>query len=181
MNKLCLTFLFCILLIPLAFSQEGEEGGKTLGAIINDLTLQWDLEADNMNDYEGLSKFCQDEKYRLEVINLLQDIHHYDSVLYDRLTKAARFNSTHEIKKTIAEIEKFEEGYDMKSFIHFLHEECNARNDLERHAEEAKDDIGIYSYDGQVYILENELNKFVSHITKRVDHIREHVHHLHIK
>ena len=107
MNKLCLTFLLCILLIPLAFSQEEKEGGKTLGAIINDLTLQWDLEADNMNDYEGLSKFCQDEKYRLEVINLLQDIHHYDSVLYDRLTKAARFNSTHEIKKTIAEIEKF--------------------------------------------------------------------------
>ncbi len=179
MKKLIVSLLF---IISLSTSVIAQEDGRTLGKIIDDLTYKWDDEAKTMDNYEGLAKFCINEEYRMGILNLLRDIHHYDSVLYDRLIKASRFGkASHEMKKTIDEIEKFEEGYDMKSFIHFLHTECNARNEIERNADDLKAEIGFYSYDGQIYVLENELNKYVSHITKRVDHIREHVHHLHIE
>lgn len=179
MKTLFIGFLICLTLVSTGYAQEE---GKTLGKIIDDLTYKWDDEAKDLNNYEGLAKFCINEEYRLGIINLLKDIHHYDSVLYDRLIQATRFGkSTHEIKKTIDEIQKFEEGYDMKSFIHFLHTECSARKEIEHNAKDLKDEIGFYSYDGQIYVLENELNRYVSHITKRVDHIREHVHHLHIE
>lgn len=180
MKKLVVSSLFVLMMTGALFAQEEE--GKTLGKIIDDLTYKWDDEAEAMNSYEGLAKFCINEEYRLGILNLLNDIHHYDSVLYDRLLKASRFGrQTHEMKKTIEEIEKFETGYDTKSFVHFLHTECNARSEIERNAEDLKAEIGFYSYDGQIYVLENELDKYVSHITKRVDHIREHVHHLHIE
>ncbi|XOV95302.1 MAG: hypothetical protein ACFHWX_11450 [Bacteroidota bacterium] len=179
MNKLIVSFLAFSLITVSTFAQEDH---KTLGKVIDDLSYKWDDEAKVLNNYDGLSKFCANEEYRLNIIQLLQDVHHYDSVLYQRLVKASRFgNESHEVKKTIEEIEKFEEGYDMKSFIHFLHTECSARNEIEHNADDLKSEINIYSYDGQIYVLENELNKFVSHITKRVDHIREHVHHLHIE
>lgn len=175
-------FSISIIAILIAWCLPAQENDSpTLGTAIDDLTFSWDLEADNLNSYDGLSKFCVDVDYRLEVIELLNEIHHYDSVLYDRLVKASRFNHDKEIEKTLKEIAKFEDKYSMKSFIHFLHEECNYRNDIEKNAKEAKNDIGENSYDGQIYIVETELNKYIKHVTKRVDHIREHVHHLHIK
>lgn len=171
--------VFAVLAVCSVFAQEDDQ--KTLGTVIDDLTYEWDLEADNLNNYEGLSRFCVDKEYRLNVIDLLNDIHHYDSVLYDRLVKAARFNDDREINKTLKEIAKFEEEYSMKKFIHFLHEECIVRSDIEKNAEDLRNDIGSSSYDGQIYIVETELNKYIKHITRRMDHIREHVHHLHIK
>ncbi|MFH6982222.1 hypothetical protein [Marinoscillum luteum] len=178
MKRISIGILFLIVSY-LAVAQENEQ--TSLGATIDKLSYDWDLEADNLNSYDGLSKFCLDKDYRIGVIQLLNDIHHYDSVLYDRLTKASRFNKDKEIDKTLKEISKFETGYSLKDFIHFLHEECTTRSDIEKHSTESRNDIGSNSYDGQVYIVETELNKFIKHITKRVDHIREHVHHLHIK
>ncbi len=154
---------------------------ETLGKKITDLTLNWDLMSSNLNNYEGLSKFCKDQAYRTEIITLLEDIHHYDSVLYDRLVKASRVSDDKEIKKAISDIKKFENNYSMKQFIHFLHDECRGRSELERNADERKADMGEQSYDGQIYLIEIELNKFIKHITKRVDHIKKHVEHLHIK
>ncbi len=61
----------------------------------------------------------------------------------------------------------------MKEFLTFLHEECNARAEIERNAKKTGEDK-----DGEAYILETELQKYVKHITKRIDGIREHVHHL---
>ncbi|MEQ8474439.1 MAG: hypothetical protein RIC35_24795 [Marinoscillum sp.] len=154
---------------------------NTLGSAIDDLTYKWDGEARNLNSYEGLSKFCDDKEYRVEIIDLLNEIHHYDSVLYDRLVAAQRFKKDKEIEKTLDEIAKFEKKYSMQTFIHFLHEECISRNEIEKHSDESRNDIGANSYDGQIYIIETELNKFIKHITKRVDHLRKHVHHMHIK
>lgn len=171
-------FIFSILSSSVSLAQESEE---TLGAAIDKLTYTWDLEAENLKNYDGLTTFCVNTEYRMELIKLLEDIHHYDSVLYKRLVKASRFNKDREIKKTLKEIETFEEEYSMKHFIHFLHEECKTRSEIESHSEELKNDIGANSYDGKIYMVETELNKFIKHITTRLDHIREHVHHLHIK
>lgn len=161
------------------FAAQAQE--ETLGQKITSLTFNWDLMSTSLNDYEGLSKFCKDQSYRGEIITLLEDIHHYDSVLYDRLVKASRISNDKEIKKALGDIKKFEANYSMKQFIHFLHDECRTRSELERNADESKADMGENSYDGQIYLIEIELNKYIKHITKRVDHIKKHVDHLHIK
>jgi hypothetical protein len=173
-------FLAFIGICTLSTTQAQEES-STIGKEIDDITFNWDLEAKKLNDYDGLTNFCKNQEYRSSIINLLNEIHHYDSVLYDRLVKAQRFNHDKEIEKTLKEISKFEEDYSMKEFIHFLHEECTAQKDIEKNSIDSKNDFGANSYEGQIYIVETELNKFIKHITKRVDHVREHVHHLHIK
>lgn len=161
-----------------ALAQENESLGKR----IDELTYDWDVMSTQLNNYEGLSKFCNEQSYRTDFIVLLQDIHHYDSVLYDRLTKAARLSShNRDINKAIQDISEFEKDYDMRKFVHFLHKECNEQREIEKNAEALKGDVGSDSYGGQIYILESELNKYIKHITKRVDHVRKHVHHLHIQ
>lgn len=161
-----------------SFAQETRE---SLGKKIDELTYAWDLEADNLDTYEGMMKFCSNRDYRLETIQLLHDIHHYDSVLLERLQRASRFSKNHEVQKTLKDIEKFETEYSMKEFIAFLYEECKGMSELEKNRETIMDDVADESYDGKRYILETEIAKYIHHITKRVDVIREHVHHLHIE
>lgn len=156
------------------FAQEQER----LDDKIDEITYDWDLEADKLSSYEGLQELCFDEEYRKKILKLLDDIHHYDTVLYNVLTKLSRTNDDKEIKKTLKDIKKFETEYDSKSFIHFMNGECKAMNEIEKNSEETANDVGINSYSGQVYLLETELFKYVKHVTARVDKIRLHVHHL---
>lgn len=179
MKKIVFTYLFVYIMGGFALAQDQTK--ESLGKKIDELTYDWDLKADELDNYEGLTRFCLNAPYRTEILTLLKDLHHYDSVLYERLSKAARFSHDREIKKTIKDIEEFEAEYDMKSLVHFLHEECDRRKDIEHNADVLKGGIGSDSYDGQIYLIETELNKFIKHITKRVDNIRKHVHHLHIE
>lgn len=180
MKRIILGTLAFSLFFTSSAQDENSLSGKSLGKIIEELTYNWDDEAVKLNNYGGLNKFCASPEYRNEIISLLKDIHHYDSALYDRLVKASRFSKDKEIEKTMKEIEKFETEYDMKSFLHFLHEECVRVKDIEHNADISKNDIAENSYDGQVYLVETELNKYIKHITKRMDHIRKHIHHLHL-
>ncbi len=161
------------------FAQVDEN--ESLGKIIDDLTYAWDLESDELDDYAGMMKFCGQKEYRLEIIGMLQDIHHYDSVLLDKLNKAFRFSKDRELKRTLKDISKFEEEYSMKEFIAFLYDECQGISELEKNRDDLEDEIAQESYDGRRYVIETEMAKYIHHITKRVDLIREHVHHLHIK
>ena len=145
---------------------------------IDEITYDWDLEADKLATYEGLLFVCGNQEYRQKIIGLLNDIHHLDSVLYDVLIDLSKRSSDKEIKKTLKDIKKFEEEYDTKSFIHFMHEECKAAKEIERNAEDTRNEVGQNSYSGQVYVLETELFRYVKHVTQRVDKIRLHVHHL---
>ena len=153
---------------------------ESLGQKIDELTYAWDSKSPDLMEYENLSKFCLSDEYRTDFITLLQDLHHYDSVLLERLSKAARFSHDREIEKTLREIETFESEYSIRDFIHFLREECDRRKSIEHEADDLKKDIGTNSYDGQIYLIETELHNFIKNTTKRVDHIRKHVHHLHI-
>ncbi|WP_436516271.1 hypothetical protein [Ekhidna sp. To15] len=155
-----------------------EEDEKRLDEKIDEITYDWDLEADKLSSYEGLQELCTDEDYRTRILTLLDDIHHYDTVLYNVLTKLSRTSDDKEIKKTLKDIKKFESEYDSKSFIHFMNEECKVMLEIEKKSEETANDVGINSYSGQVYLLETELFKYVKHVTARVDKIRLHVHHL---
>jgi len=167
--------LFVVLFNTSLFSQE--ETGR-LDEKIDELTYKWDLEADKLSSYEGLTNLCADENYRIGIFQLLGDIHHYDTILFNVLTDLSKRKHDKEINKTLRDIKKFEEEYDMKSFIHFMREECEAMINIEKHANETKNEVGYTSYSSQVYLLETELFKYVKHVTDRVDKIRDHVHHL---
>lgn len=167
---------FTILLYSVnVFSQESEE---RIDDKIDQVTYDWDLEADKLSTYDGLGHLCSDEEYRMKVLGLLDDIHHYDTLLYGILVKLSKKSKDREIKKTLKDIKKFEEEYDTKSFVHFMNEECHALHDIEQNSEDTRNEVGLTSYSGQVYILETELSKYVKHVTSRVDKIRLHIHHL---
>ncbi len=165
-----------ITIITLNVAAQDDEG--RLDERIDDVTYEWDLEADKLATYEGLLFVCSNQEYRQKIIGLLNEVHHLDSVLYDVLLKLSRTSSDKEIKKTLKDIKKFEEDYDTKGFIHFMNSECKAAREIEKTAADTRNEVGESSYSGQVYILETELFKYVKHVTQRVDKIRLHVHHL---
>lgn len=163
----------------MVFAQSETE--EKIGHKIEELSYTWDEEAEILNNYASLEEFCKKASYRKKIVTLLNDIHHYDTLLYNRLVELSRVSHDREIKKTLEEIHLLEEEYDTKSFLDFLREECRRVKDIEGHSDELKKDIGHNSYDGQIYLVETELNKFIKQITKRVDHVRKHVEHLHIQ
>lgn len=168
-------FALFVLLSLCTYAQE-EEG--RLDDKIDEVTYDWDLEADKLATYDGLLFVCGNQEYRTKIIKLLNDIHHLDSVLYDVLLKVSRTSTDKEVKKTLKDIKKFEEEYDTKSFVHFMNAECKAAREIEKNADDTRNEVGLNSYSGQVYVLETELFKYVKHVTQRVDKIRLHVHHL---
>ncbi|WP_339789291.1 MAG: hypothetical protein ACMVP2_27250 [Imperialibacter sp.] len=147
----------------------------------DELVLKWDLLAVELGQYEGLDKYCTDKSYQDNVIKTLEEIHHYDTLLYQTLAKKARYDKSAEIKKTLKQIEEFETEYKGPSFLKKLHDECVGRREIEKDYKETRNDIGMNSYDGQVLVLEADLNKYVQHITRLMDHIEEHIHHLHLE
>lgn len=163
-------FLTALLLIGFSFSTFSQED---IAAKIDELTYEWDEQAVKLSTYEGLSEFCTVAPYRESLVENLRQIHHYDSVLYDIVSQRARFGNNSELRKTLRDIEKLESEYSINDFLVFLHEECNARNDIERNAREYDEDK-----DAEVYRLETDLQKYVKDITKRIDVVREHVHHI---
>ena len=170
--------IYILLITALSLNVFAQDDQARLDERIDEVTYDWDLEADKLATYEGLLFVCGNQEYRTKIIELLNDIHHMDSVLYDVLLKLSRTNSDKEIKKTLKDIKKFEEEYDTKGFIHFMNSECKAAREIERAAADTRNEVGESSYSGQVYILETELFKYVKHVTQRVDKIRLHVHHL---
>lgn len=168
--------LFCTFLILTSLiAQDAEE---RVDEKVDQITYDWDLEADKLATYEGLGSICLDEEYRSKILSLMKDIHHYDTVLFEILTKLSKKNKDKEIKRTLKDITKFEEKYNPKNFAHFMNQECNALKELEKNADDLRNEVGQNSYSGQVYILETELSKYVRHVTSSVDRIRQHVHHL---
>ena len=137
--------------------------------------------SEDISHYYGLSAFCTNSEYRTYTIEVLELLHHYDSMVLDLLKDpTVEIDiSSHEYKKTMKDIEKFEGDYDLKGFIAFLRESCTTRNQLERDKQDLKKEMGMYSYDGQVMMLETEVNKFLNKIDKRILAINKHIHHIH--
>lgn len=170
-NKIAVCLIICL--------QGFFSFGQSVTEVIDSITYKWDEEAEKLSTYEGLIEFCAVEEYRYATIDILKEIHHYDSALYDKLISVRRRkHNDHELNKTIKEIEEFESKYTTKNFIHFLHEDCTKSNELEKEIQGLRRDSGEGSYDNQVYILEVELGRYVHHVTKKIDQIRNHVHHL---
>ena len=171
-------FIFTLFLMMLLISFSSMSQEKPTRAIIDNVTYDWDKEAKVLRTYEGLRLLCGDPSYRKRIFSLLNEIHHYDTLLFSVLTELSQNKSNHEIKKTLKEIEKFEKNYDSNKFLKFLGQECKASKKLEDEYTESRNAVAENSYSGQVYVLEAELFKYVQHVTHCVDKIRTHVHHL---
>jgi len=170
MKRTTLLLLFFVSIS--VFAQQEAEIVKT----IDDLRYTWDDEALKLETYEGLGEFCGNSEYRKKIISMLDDIHHYDTLLYGIVTRKYEANEDQEAKATLNDIETLEVDYTTKSFRRFIHKECNTYNEIENNLGAA----GGSEYNKEVKALEKELKKYVIEITKQIDIIDEHVHHLHL-
>lgn len=164
------------LLITASVFAHAQESDTEVAKTIDKLRYAWDDEALSLQTYAGLGKFCGESVYRKSIIQMLDDIHHYDTLLYGIVTRKYNANKDAEAKATIDDIETLEVDYTTKSFKQFVHKECNTYNEIENNLGAAKG----AEYKKEVKGLEEELKKYVASITKRIDIIDEHVHHLHI-
>lgn len=144
------------------------------------LDADWHEIANKIDNYEGFNEYCSNKDYQLKVMETLHQIHHFDSLVLDRLNDPTYVMNEHERKATLKEISKFESKYSARSFVVTLKKECKARREIERDSKHNAVAFGGESYDGQKYVLEVELGNYVHHITKIVDHIDKHVHHLNL-
>ena len=139
--------------------------------IIDDLTIEWDEEAKDLETYEGLTKYCRDKAYRDNTIELLNKIHHYDSALFKIVTDKYANNKDPEAKATLEDIETLELDYATRRFLNFLRRECMSLNDNENNK-------NMDGYEDFVKDIEDEMIQYVEDITKQIDLIDDHIHHL---
>lgn len=164
-------YLLIVLFIAVLSNLRAQESEKNIIEIIDDLTVQWDEEAKELETYNGLQKYCRDKAYRDNTVLLLNTIHHYDSSLYKIVTDKYANNQDPEAKATLDDIETLELDYATKRFLNFLRRECMTFNDNENNK-------NIEGYDEMVAEIEAEMVDYVEAITKQIDMVDEHVHHL---
>ncbi len=174
-------FRFILISALIKYSASGFGQIITIEETYDRLTAQWLKISDVLKDYQGLSEFCVDPDFRSYTKEVLTQIHHYDSVVLDFLNEPGTeaLIGHHEYKKTMKDISKFEGKYSIKAFYDFLNESCITRNGLERDRDELELNSGIDSYDGQIVVLQADVNKFLKHIDRRVVAIDEHLHRIH--
>jgi len=182
--------LMIYIIVALLFAFPGKSNGAhlytndstaaRLESIFDNISYRWDILAENLEQYSGLSSYCLQKDFREEVITVLEDIHHFDSLIYKRLKVIASRKHNGEINKTVRQIEELESEFGIKSFTSFLLDECKERKSVEKSRKDYVGDYGQSSYDGQKKLIENSLHRYVHHVTHLVDHVRKHIHHLHI-
>ncbi len=182
-NKFSKTLLVISLLLGYMNGYAFQQSGDTtvnLESKFDNISFRWDLVAQELERYDGLSQFCIQNDYRKNVINILNEIHHFDSLVYKRLKHISSRRNSGEIRKTVKQIEELETEYDIKSFTAFLNKECKDRRQVEKSKKVLKGNYGEYSYDGQKHLVENAIERYVHHVTHLIDHVRKHIHHLHL-
>ncbi len=164
--------LFFTSLIFLAISSYGQD--EDIVAIIDDLTIKWDKQAESLQKYSGMKYYCNSEIYRDKTVSLLDKIHHYDTVLYNIVSEKYENVKDKEATATLKDILTVETDYTTPNFKAFLGDECARFKEIEEtYSKESGSD-----YYKEVEKLEKELSKYVINVTKRIDLIDEHVHHL---
>jgi len=168
---------FFLLTSFLSIGQTKEEIEKKFDQIAE----HWNLLSAELDNYEGLSAYCTSNEYRMEVLVVLHEIHHFDSLIMDKVNAPDfKHENKREERKTLDNIAEFESEYSLKNFVKKLSQECEDRKDIEKHKKVTMNEIGYDSYGGQKLVVELDLYKFIHHVTKRLDHIETHLHRLHI-
>ncbi len=177
MRKSAIAFVFSIVSLT-SFGQsylvENRIGrGRDIVEIMDYLRGDWDAKVSFIRTLEDLRNLCRNRDFRVDLIELLDEIHHYDTTLYNTVIAKYSHNSDPEAKATLEDIETLELDYTTRSFKGFVHHECNEYNFVKNNF--SKSDPG---YAEEKNRIEIELNKYVSAITWQVDVIDEHAHHL---
>lgn len=141
------------------------------------LIEEWFKVSDELSSYYGLATFCDNADFRNDVLDVLNYIHHYDSLVLKALMDPTQsMNVDHkEYKKSMKLLSSFEEEYSSKNFIAHLKSNCGMYRDLEREKDDLKGASGSYSYDGQIILIESDIQKYVKRIDKRVKALTDHV------
>lgn len=145
--------------------------------VIDDLTVRWDIEAIKLKNYQGIQEFCLTEAYRKKTIELLDDIHHWDTTLYFIVNEKFDLNQDKEAAATLKDIERLETEYSTQNFKLFIQEECTQLKVIQ----ESFDQETVRQYEKDIRNFEKELVKYINSITYRIDIIDEHIHHLHFE
>lgn len=163
-------FVFCLAFLSIpVFAQDEDQ----ILIEVDDLRYQWDDEALNLESFEGMEKYCYEKKYKAEIFNLLNTIHHYDTLLYNIITEKHNNEEDLQAKEALKDILTVESEYTTPSFVQFLEEECVIVKSIEKHLR--KNDNGTET---AIKRLEAELVRYIDAVTERIDLIDENVHHL---
>lgn len=165
-------FLLVCMCLLLSFTSMGQQ--KDIVTIIDDLTVKWDYHATTIRTYKGMGHCCSDQNFRLDLIDLLNTIHHYDTSLYQIVSTKYEADKNKEAKATLEDIEKLEQDYATAAFLKFLHQECDLYNATENNYALS----GGKEYQKTLKNMEKEIGKYVKAITYQIDIIDAHVHHL---
>jgi hypothetical protein len=166
--------LFTCMLI-LGFSAASQKKSDVnIVAIIDDLTVRWDETAIKMKNYQGIQEFCLTQEYRKSTVNLLDNIHHWDTTLYFIVKEKFDTNQNEEAAETLRDIEKLETQYSTANFKTFITDEC----EILKVIQDNFDKETVKQYEKDIRKFEKELVKYLNSITYRIDIIDEHIHHL---
>jgi hypothetical protein len=139
----------------------------------DDLRYQWDDEALILESFEGMERYCDEKKYRAEITDLLNTIHHYDTLLYNIVLEKYDEEEDLQAKEALTDILTVESEYTTPNFVQFLSVECGKVKTIEKHLRK----IGNHT-DSEIERLEKELVRYIDAVTERIDLIDENVHHL---
>ena len=165
--------LLFLLYIVISISGNGQKKSGIV-SIIDDLTIRWDQGAIDLKTYQGIQEFCLDDVYQSETIELLDEIHHWDTTLYYIVQQKFDTKKDREAAETIIDIERLESEYSTINFKKFIQDECKELKVIE----DSFDPTTVKQYEKGIRQFEKELVKYVNSITFRIDIIDEHIHHL---
>ncbi|MEO9484840.1 MAG: hypothetical protein ABJG47_15380 [Ekhidna sp.] len=167
--KKAVSFLLVVLSISTMAQQK-----DNIVKVIDALTVQWDETAIALKDYQGIQNFCSSEKNRIKTINLLDEIHHWDTTLYFIVEAKYEGTQDKEAEATLQDIEKLETEYSTVNFKQFILNEC----DMLKEIDDTFDKKTLKQYEKDIKKFEKELIQYLNSITYRIDIIDEHIHHL---
>ncbi|MEQ9424840.1 MAG: hypothetical protein RJQ09_10505 [Cyclobacteriaceae bacterium] len=143
----------------------------------NILTYQWLFVSEGTKSYEGIAEYCLKPEYKAYTIEVLENLHHYESIVLDMikyprpeisLSKKSR-------QKVVDDITAFKAEYDVESVVSFLDETCELRYQLESNKKAKRSKFGGNSYKGKSYMIETGLRRYLKNIDKRIMAIDNHV------
>jgi len=153
---------------------------NTLGHKIVTLSTSWEKESKKLIEYHGLSGFCSDPEFRDVVYELLNEIHYYHALLYKELLETSDQHDQKKLRKVLIEMEIIEKDYAIESFNDFFRERCVDQKSLEKNAKQHKSGFGVHSYHGKIYVMEEELRRYIDKLSKRIGKVKKHVKHLNL-
>lgn len=145
------------------------------------LTDKWLEISDEIKEYKGLIKYCNDPNYQQNSINVLESLHHYNAVVFEILNDSTtdKYSGQKAFKNTLKDIDKFESSHKSKKFISFMDDNCDYIQELETNKMKLLKQSQMYSFDGRIFVLETMLYRFMKRIDKKVVSIDDNIHMIH--